>query len=438
VRRRLALLVAAAMTLVLVSLLVPLALLVQRAAAERAVTQAVVEVQSLSVLVATTDRTVLGLSIDRLNASAAHPVTVFLPDGTTVGAAVPRTPAVELAARGGSFSVAEPAGREIVVAVQGLPDGTAVIRTFVPASELSRGVRRAWLILAVLSVVLLTLGVAVADRLGANLVRPMGELARVSHRLASGELDARASASGTREVRAVARALNHLADRIRDLLRQERERVADISHRMRTPLTALRLDAESLRDPDEAARIVAHVAALDRALTGVIEHARRPALPPRPAGSVPVRWADATQVVAARAAFWAVLAEDQGRPMQVTVPDRPRPVGADPAELAACVDALLGNVFAHTPDGSAFAVRLTAQPSGGALLVVDDGGPGIEDVERVRRGVSGAGSTGLGLDIVRRTAAASGGTLSFTRSPLGGARVTVALGPPEPALNPEG
>ena len=75
-------------------------------------------------------------------------------------------------------------------------------------------------------------------------------------------------------MRAVAAALNQLAARIRDLLRHERERVADLSHRMRTPMTALRLDAEGLRDQAEANRILAHVAALDGAVTTVIEDAR--------------------------------------------------------------------------------------------------------------------------------------------------------------------
>lgn len=409
-RRRLALLVAAAMALVLVSLIVPLALLVRRAAAERAVSQAVVEVQSLSVLVATTDPTALRLSIERVNASATHPVTVFLPDGTTVGAASARTPAVELSARGESFSVTESNGREIVVSVAGLSGGTAVIRAFVPAAELTRGVVRAYLLLGLIGVGLLALGVAVADRLAFSVVRPIGELARVSDRLAGGELDARATGTGTPEVRALAVALNGLAARIRDLLRQERESAADISHRLRTPLTALRLDAESLRDPDESARIVTHVSTLDHALTGVIEHTRSPT-------DVPVR-ADLAQVVAARCAFWAVLAEDQGRTMDVEVPPSGVPVGATPATVAACVDALVGNVFAHTPDGSGFSVALA-----GPVLTVSDSGPGFPSGDLVRRGVSRGGSSGLGLDIVRQAAS----SVTVGRSASGGAEVTVVF-----------
>src|SRR5262249_35234430 len=165
-----------------------------------------------------------------------------------------------------------------------------------------------------------------------TLVRPIRELAAVSHRLAGGDLSARAAPAGTREIRGVAKALNHLAGRIQELLDQERESVADLSHRMRTPLTALRLDAEGLRDPDEAARIVTHVAALDRAVTGLIENARQPA------ELVPTV-SDAARVVAARVAFWAVLAEDQQRPMDLTIADGPLLVAVSPADLADCIDA---------------------------------------------------------------------------------------------------
>ena len=83
------------------------------------------------------------------------------------------------------------------------------------------------------------------------------------------------------------------------------------------------------------------------------------------------------------------------------------------------VDAMLGNVFSHTPDGVAF--RVSVSPDG---LLVDDAGPGIADpASAVQRGVSGAGSTGLGLDIVRRAAETLHGELIIGRSPLGGARV---------------
>jgi signal transduction histidine kinase len=86
-------------------------------------------------------------------------------------------------------------------------------------------------------------------------------------------------------------------------------------------------------------------------------------------------------------------------------------------------------VIAHTPEGTTLTVAL--RPDGdGALIVVSDEGPGFADNEVVRRGESRAGSTGLGLDIARRTAAASGGDLRIGRAPGGGARVSMRLGPP--------
>ena len=86
-------------------------------------------------------------------------------------------------------------------------------------------------------------------------------------------------------------------------------------------------------------------------------------------------------------------------------------------------------MFAHTPDGTAFAVRLGARPGGGARLLVADAGPGLRvEADVLRRGASGGGSTGLGLDIARRTAEQAGGGLTLGRSARGGLAVTVDLG----------
>jgi signal transduction histidine kinase len=421
-RRRLALLVAAAMSLVLIAFLVPLALLLREVAADRAVTAATATAQSLTSLVATSDKRALQPAVDQLNTTAGRPVTVFLPDGTSLGAPATRSPAVQLAALQGSITVADANGREILVAVQGLPQGNAVVRAFVDQADLSRGVRSAWLVLILLGILLLTLGVVVADWLARTIVRPVGELAAVSHKLASGDLDARARPGGPTEVRAVASALNHLAARIRDLVLQEREAIADVSHRLRTPLTALRLDAESLRHPDDAERISAHADTLEREVTALIEEARNHDAGPKAC--------DAAEVVAERAAFWSVLAQDQSRRMTVETVSGPLPVAVGKSELAACLDALLGNVFAHTPEGTPYKVKLAPRPGGGAHLVVEDTGPGFRDAAVGPRGTSGAGSTGLGLDIARQTAESSGGSFTATQNHPHGAKITLDLGPP--------
>jgi signal transduction histidine kinase len=101
-------------------------------------------------------------------------------------------------------------------------------------------------------------------------------------------------------------------------------------------------------------------------------------------------------------------------------------------ELAAALDALLGNVFAHTPEGTAFTITLAPRAGGGALLTVADDGPGLPS-DQVQRGASRGGSTGLGLDIAHRVAQTSGGRISLSASATGGARVMLELGPPSSA-----
>ena len=94
------------------------------------------------------------------------------------------------------------------------------------------------------------------------------------------------------------------------------------------------------------------------------------------------------------------------------------------------MDALLGKVFAHTPEGTGLAVWLTRRPGGGGQLVVADDGPGMPDLPVLQRGNSGTRSTGLGLDIVRRTARDAGGRVTVGHSESGGAHVAVEFGPP--------
>jgi len=147
-RLRIILLTVATSSLVLVSFLLPLALVLRTLAADRAVSTATVQAQWMATLAATLKGDNLRLAVDQVNAeNKTIPVTVFLPGGSELGAPAPRSAAVQLAAKGRSFTSVTPGGVEVLVAVEGLPGGPAVIRTFVPQSELHHGVTRAWLLL---------------------------------------------------------------------------------------------------------------------------------------------------------------------------------------------------------------------------------------------------------------------------------------------------
>jgi signal transduction histidine kinase len=428
-RVRVSLLVVATSSLVLVSFLVPLALVLRTLAADRAVSAATAEAQSMAPLVPTLTTGNLRLIVDQVNAETGTPVTVFLPSGAELGRPAPVSQAVLLARKGRSFSAEAPGGEQVLVAVEGLAGGTAVILTLVPDSVLRHGVARAWLLLGGVGLLLLVLSVLVADQLARSLVRPITALAQAADRLAAGDLSARAAVAGPPEVRRAGAGLNRLAVRIGELLAHERETVADLSHRLRTPLTALRIDAESLRDSAEMERLLADVGSVERTVSEIIREARRHGNRGREVGGARVV-CDAARVIAERAAFWWPLAEDQDRWMTVEVAPGPVPVFVAADDLATCADILLGNVFAHTPESVAFAVRLSRRAAGGAWLVVADDGPGFGDADPTRRGQSSAGSTGLGLDIARRIAEASGGTLIIGRSASGGGSVTLGLGSP--------
>lgn len=313
-----ALVALATASLLLIAFLLPLALLVRTLAVDRATGAAQEEAQALVPVVAgVRDPEQLNLVLQGVNSGTTRRVTVFLLDGRQVGAPAQLGADVRLARQNRAFSSRTPdGGRQLLQPVQ-TSAGTAVIRSFVPPALLARGVGVSLSVLGLLGLILLAVSVLVADRLAQGVVRPMSDLAAVAARLGGGELAARVEPAGPPEIRDVGTALNRLADRIRELLQNERETVADLSHRLRTPVTALRLDAETLRDPEEAERLSADVDELQRAVDCVISEARRPAREGVPASC------DAVHVLRRRAAFWQVLAEDQSRPFSVRVtPER--------------------------------------------------------------------------------------------------------------------
>ena len=130
--------------------------------------------------------------------------------------------------------------------------------------------------------------------------------------------------------------------------------------------------------------------------------------------------------------FWAALAGDQNRPVPgAAAPSCGSRWPVPRAELAAALDAVLGNVFRYTPQGTAFEVAVSRR-DGYVAIRVDDAGPGIANPDRaLRRGASDQGSTGLGLDIARRVALQANGSVSLDRARLGGASVVMLLADPE-------
>ena len=420
-RSRLALVTLAVTTLIVVSFVVPLGILVRRQAEDRALSRAESDARSIATALAVSS----SFSEIEINSATALAVlgafgsppsaSIHLPDGTVVGPGTVDDPDVEVARQGSAFTASTPEGAAVLVPVV-LSQGTSVVRVGVSDADLSEGVASAWLILAALAVLLISIALAGADRLGRSIVDPVQDLRAAAQSLGAGNLGTRVRPAGPPEIAEVGRTFNDLAARLRDLLQAEREAAADISHNLRTPLTALRLQVESL--PAEVRlQLLDDIALVESTVDRVITEARS-------RGEEAPRSADLAGIAKERAAFWSVLAGEQGRSFDSDLPDRIIPVPVGPADLETLLDTLLENVFAHTPAGAP--IEVTVDPDGPSLRV-EDGGPGFEAASP-ERGNSRRGSTGLGLDIVRRIAQSAGGSLHLGRSPLGGALVAVSFG----------
>ena len=425
-RRRLALVSAAVTAMVVLAFVIPLAGLVRSLARDRVLVsaerEAQTQAQALSVVLPEAGVAAAQALIGSGVLPNDEQLTVALPDGAMLGVEVPFDDGFARAAGGEAFRQTVPGGEAIFVPVfLAEQSSAAVVRVFVTDEELTRNVGASWAILGALGLALIGLAALVADRLARSIIKPVQDLSAAAHRMGEGDLGVRVETGGPPEIVEVGQAFNRLGTQISSLISQERESVADLSHRLRTPLTALRLDAGAVSDPEVSTRLTEDLDELERTVDHVIHQARRRVR------EGPGVIADVTEIVRDRLAFWGALAEDQGREWSSRVEPEPLHTVAPPGDVAAALDALLGNVLAHTPEGVSYSLDLRRQDRF-IVLTLQDQGPGFSDPAAIERGASSSGSTGLGLDIVRRTAEASGGDLTISRSGDPGARVVVRFG----------
>lgn len=418
-RRSLVLVALAATSLVALAFLIPLAIVTKKAAYDSAISEAEKQANALTpALVITTKGPEIRQAIRTTRYGGQQRLAVHLNSGTVGTSHITAADLEEARKIAKAATVTRPDG---IAYLQPLAtaNGIAIVEAFVPHEQLTHGVLGTWYALAGVAIGLVALSVFVADRLGARAVKATRTLAEGARKMGQGDLSARVPVKGPPELKEVGKAFNAMAERVRHLLAAEREVVADLSHRLRTPLTALLLDADTLGRGPGADRIREAVQGLEREVDEIIKAAR--------SGLPDHTGVDAASVVRDRLVFWSALADDQDRPWTVRGADQPAQVPLARTDLMAALDALLGNVFRYTPEGTRFAVTLVHQADLVAL-VVEDAGPGIANAERaLQRGASGGGSTGLGLDIARRVAESTGGSLHVDRGPLGGARVQLRL-----------
>lgn len=416
--------------MVVVAFAVPLGLVIKEMARDRAFSNAEREAAAVApALSITTDRD----QLEKVVASAGTDsgMAVHIPAGEgkaalDIGRQRAAGKDIATVRKLGRASTTEVPGGSVLLQPVALSSGEiSVVEVFVPESEVSNGVGTAWAVLAGVGIALIVGSVAVADRLGVRMVQPAQRLVEGAHELGEGKLGARVPEEGPTELRLAAVAFNSMADQVVQLLANERELAADLSHRLRTPLTVLRLNAASLGDGPAAEQTRTAVAQLEREVDTIIRTARE--AKPQTAAVGPGAGCDAAEVVRERMRFWSALAEDEGRKVRVAGVERPVRIPVARADLVAALDALLGNVFRHTPEGTAFAVDVHNSEDA-VIMLVSDAGSGIRDPEAAMargRGSGSDGSTGLGLDIVRRLAESTGGDVRIGSSMLGGTEVRI-------------
>ena len=416
-RRWLSLYALSVTSIVIVAFLVPLAILIRDLSADRALSAAEREAQAVARFVATTPDD--GFDALEASLSSIDRISVVVPDGTVLGADLPSN--IDLGAaqtRVQAYRQPLADGEAVVVPVLRTADDVWVVVVDVPEEELTENVATAWVILGGLGVSMMALALVAADRIGQAVIRPVNDLVDATHELGRGNLDVRVAPAGPHELEEVGTAFNTLTQRVVSLMNRERESAADLAHRLRTPLTALKLDIEAMSEHADVSKLQRDVDDLERVTGRIIADARRPLR----SGST----CDLVPVVSERATFWGNLAEDQDRAWEIEIDTDSHVIAASSDDIEAALDAVFGNVFAHTPPGTPYRILLTSTGAVAELIVSDDG-PGIASPELLRRGASGGDSTGLGVDIVRALAEDIGGSAEWRSGPSGGTTVRLEL-----------
>jgi len=256
----------------------------------------------------------------------------------------------------------------------------------------------------------LLLGLLAGAVIARQVALPIKRLESAARRIAGGELSARAVVEGSSEQRSLGSSFNEMAERNQRLIGAQREFIADASHQLRTPLTALRLRLEEAAAVGVAAPVAAELSAgtaeVDRLAAIVDELLVLSRAEDRELKGEAVELSDAVLRAARR---WNAAAEARGITL-ITLAGSGQSAWCAQADLDRALDVLVENALHYSPSGSEVTLR-----SGERGIEVLDRGPGLaageEELvfERFHRGSAGRqgpSGSGLGLAIARTLARA--------------------------------
>ncbi len=286
-------------------------------------------------------------------------------------------------------------------------------------------------LMAIAALVLVWLAVSAA-------LRPLGRLSEAVQERAPDDLRPLPLVSVQRELKPLVAALNGFTERLRGQFERQARFIADASHELRTPLAALKARIElglreaepaawrsTLEDAGQSTDKVIHLAnqllSLARIESGAQSIAEGGA-----------QRLDLSQLARELGLAMAALAHKRGVALALEA-EAPVWIDGEPTLISELLSNLLDNALAHTLGGGNVVLRVLD----GAVLEVEDDGPGIPVAERdrvfarfYRRDTSGHGA-GLGLAIVGEIVRAHRAEISLDQGALGGLLVRVRFIPAE-------
>nr|WP_203690344.1 HAMP domain-containing sensor histidine kinase [Streptomyces sp. SID12488] len=322
----------------------------------------------------------------------------------------------------------------LVVASPVIRDGdvVAVVVTDSPTGQMRSRTLHGWIVIGAGEIAAMLLAVGAALRLTGWVLRPVRVLDATTHHIATGSLKSRvAVAGGPPELRRLARSFNEMADNVEDVLEQQRAFVADASHQLRNPLSALLLRIELLAlELPEGNEEIASVQTEGKRLAEVLDDLLDLALAEHAEADLALT--DIGALTAERVAAWTPLAQAKGVRL---VGDCPATTAwADPVTLSSALDAVIDNAVKFTPEDECVQVSVASNGATSTVMVTD-GGPGLTDDELARIGDrfwrsgrhQNVKGSGLGLSISRVLLAAGGGTIAYDHHEPHGLKVTVRV-----------
>lgn len=381
------------------------------------------------------DRDRLAQVVDEAQSVSGAQVWVTDPSGAHVAGS--STPRVCLDVAPGDRR-APPCARQTVET----PTGPVLVEVRAPGGPPPGDLGTKVLLLAVLVVVI------TGWLLARSVTVPLARLSAATRAFGAGDRTARTGVVRRDELGQVATTFDEMADRVTQLLRAEKELLANVSHELRTPLARIRValdlaaegDADTLQE--SLADIAVDLAELERLIADVLTAARLDLDDgPGSSGLPPLRRQPiaATELLAQAAGRFR--AANPGRALEVEEADDLPTIDVDAVLVRRVIDNLLDNAHQYSPDPAAPIVLRASRGEGALTLVVEDRGVGIaaDDLPRLfrpfyradRSRTRATGGLGLGLALARRIVEAHGGSVALTSRLGEGTTVTVTL--PAPA-----